>query len=260
MAARRCPTGGVGRSTTPGRSTGCGRAIPGSRRHRVRDRLRHEDRRRRKGPSAKAAAPHASATAILSRLVRSLRSAASLTTVPATSSPTGTREGIAARRVSSLATQGGQTARLAAALVTPQSPRRAAEGPRDIVLIGPALLDQAGHVARFGYAVADDVMGQRYPGNHYQPVAVTSADHAPIVDRHRRIRRSWQGKSALCSLAANMPKLDAGRPENRTGLDPHSRRKVFLCLQRLTGCYVRRSGLMGWTVVSGGIGGHQMLC
>lgn len=96
--------------------------------------------------------------------------------------------------------QGGQSAVLEALLVASHGANRAAKSPRDIVLIGPALLHQAHHGEGFGHAVVDTIVGQRHPADHDDPVIILGANLSAVVDDNRAGRVASFGKQVFTNF------------------------------------------------------------
>lgn len=72
-----------------------------------------------------------------------------------------------------------------APLVAPDRAGGATERAGDVVLIGPALIDEVHHRIGFGHAVGDRVVGEDDSSDDDDAVAFLGADQAPVVDDGR---------------------------------------------------------------------------
>lgn len=131
--------------------------------------------------------------------------------------------------------QPGQAALVEAPLMPSDRTRRATEGARHLVLVGPALLDQADHRVGLGDPVAGDEVRQRDPSGHNDPQLALDTHHAAVVD-NERVRGTGLGPKQ----PGLRPGVDHGpynvpiaprraRPrlrKKRTGLGPHPTRTI----------------------------------
>ena len=115
-----------------------------------------------------------------------------------------------APRVPSGAAQGRQAFVVIAPLIPPERAWRAPEGPRDIVLIGPALLDQGDHRVRLGHAVVGDEVRERDAGRHDDALIILDAQHAAVVDDDR------VGRAGGGSKQPGLGVVDHGRDDAPT--------------------------------------------
>ena len=67
-------------------------------------------------------------------------------------------------------------------LMSPHGPFRTAECSRDVVLVCPALLDEANNGISFGYMISNSILGQDDPGDEDYPMAILGTDQRAIVD------------------------------------------------------------------------------
>jgi hypothetical protein len=94
-----------------------------------------------------------------------------------------------ALRISAVAAQRRQAALCEALLVAPQRPGGVAERAGDVILVGPALLDEHDHDVCLGHAIAEPVLRTRDAGDEHQPVRILSAYQAPLVDEDGALGR-----------------------------------------------------------------------
>ena len=142
---------------------------------------------------------------------------------------------------------------LVEAPLTPSNrPRRAPKRTGHVILVRPAVFDQADHRVGFGHPIAGDEVRQRDTGDHDDSQRALDAHHAPLVDDDN-VSGSWltPKQPSLCVGVAHGP-YDApthlGRArlqpdtKKRTGLGPHP--SVRTCVStRVCSLYVRRSEL-----------------
>ena len=142
------------------------------------------------------------------------------------------------------ATERRQPAVLEAPLMASQRARRAAERACHVVLVGPALLDQAHHRVRLGHAVAQRVLREHHARDDHDAVLVARAHQAAIVD-HRLRRRVAPLPQRACPVDRSPP--CAGTvPRRRKKADRFGSAPLELPLTQLRGFsrgYVRSSEL-----------------
>jgi len=122
--------------------------------------------------------------------------------------------------------QGRKTATVQAALISPHATRRTTEGPRDLSLSGPALLDETNHRIGLGHLIADGVLGQRNSGNNYNPIVLFRTNEASIIYRDASCCIGWFGKEVplpfvrSCHNRSLVPEGSQCRIKKRTVLSP----------------------------------------
>ncbi len=89
-----------------------------------------------------------------------------------------------AARIPAAATQRCQPAHLETSLEPPHCARGAVERAPHVVLIRPALLDQACHRVRLGHPIADGVLREHHAGHEHDPMRPFAPHDAAIVDDH----------------------------------------------------------------------------
>ncbi|MEK7216611.1 MAG: hypothetical protein AAB289_13550, partial [Chloroflexota bacterium] len=67
-------------------------------------------------------------------------------------------------------------------MLATNGPRRAVESPGHVVLIGPALLDQADHRLGLCHAVTHGVLPEYEAADDHQSVTISGLEDAAIVD------------------------------------------------------------------------------
>jgi hypothetical protein len=92
------------------------------------------------------------------------------------------RETKPSARIASRLSQRGQATLLEPPLASPGGAYRVAKGTGHIVLIRPALLDEAHHGVGLGHAVAHRILGQGHPRHQHNAVTVLRADLTPVID------------------------------------------------------------------------------
>ena len=106
----------------------------------------------------------------------------------------GKRNARAALRVTASLAQGGKTAVLEARLLPAHRAGGTPEGSRDIVLVGPALLNQSNPRMRLGEAVADGVLHQDNARDDHHAVPILRAHQASVVDDLHAVRGIGNGE------------------------------------------------------------------
>ena len=65
---------------------------------------------------------------------------------------------------------------------TPHRASRAREGARHVILVGPALLDEAHHRVRLAHAIADSKVGDGHARHADEAMTIHGAQQAALVD------------------------------------------------------------------------------
>jgi hypothetical protein len=140
-------------------------------------------------------------------------------------------------------TQGGEPTHLQPTRVPPETARGATGGARHVVLVRPALLDQADHGVRLGHLVADGVLRQNDAGDDHHAMPMLGSHEAAIVDNGRALGRGRiREEVRLLSCSRHGRSMIAWtRSKKRTGLGLRPPRPK-LGRTRTSEPYVKRSG------------------
>jgi hypothetical protein len=131
----------------------------------------------------------------------------------------------AARGVAARAGQGSEPAGLDPALVAAQRAGRAPKGAGDVILIGPALLDQAHHGVRFGQPIVNGVLGEHDARHEDDAMRVVRPDQAAVVDHDHLLVAARAEEEIWLRWVSRHGGSFAARLDSkkRTGLGPHPR-------------------------------------
>ena len=94
----------------------------------------------------------------------------------------GRRQAIPTLRETALSTERSQASGLIGTLIAPERAGGALERLCDLILVSPALVDQAHHGMSFGHAIADCVVGVEDARRDNDTMALPRAEEASVVD------------------------------------------------------------------------------
>lgn len=97
-------------------------------------------------------------------------------------------EPLAALRETSPVPQGRQTALLKSLLVPTNGSLGAAEGPRHVILVSPALFDEVHHGVRLGHTVTESILREQDAGDDDHSVSILGPNQTAAVDDHSAFR------------------------------------------------------------------------